>query len=63
MSTPPDPSTPYPVRALGDADWEQFLATDKEGNPKQWDPADIGRIVNRYVFLSENPGIDAQRRA
>jgi NAD(P)-dependent dehydrogenase (short-subunit alcohol dehydrogenase family) len=42
---------------------EQFLATDKEGNPKQWDPADIGRIVNRYVFQSENPGIDAQRRA
>jgi len=28
MSTPPDPSTPYPVRALRDADWEQFLATD-----------------------------------
>jgi NAD(P)-dependent dehydrogenase (short-subunit alcohol dehydrogenase family) len=42
---------------------EQFLAKDKEGNPKQWDPADIGRIVNRYVFNSENPGIDAQRRA
>jgi hypothetical protein len=42
---------------------EQFLATDKEGNPRQWDPADIGRIVNRYVFMSENPGIDAQRRA
>src|SRR6476659_249433 len=42
---------------------EQFLATDKEGKPKQWDPADIGRIVNRYVFQSQNPGIDAQRRA
>ena len=42
---------------------EQFLAKDKEGNAKQWDPADIGRIVNRYVFQSENPGIDAQRRA
>jgi NAD(P)-dependent dehydrogenase (short-subunit alcohol dehydrogenase family) len=42
---------------------EQFLATDKEGKPKQWDPADIGRIVNRYIFNSENPGIDAQRRA
>ena len=39
------------------------VASDKEGNPKQWDPADIGRIVNRYVFQSENPGIDAQRRA
>ena len=42
---------------------EQFLATDKEGNAKQWDPADIGRILNRYHFNSENPGIDAQRRA
>ncbi len=42
---------------------EQFLATDKEGNPKQWDPADIGRILNRYHFRSQNPGIDAQRRA
>jgi NAD(P)-dependent dehydrogenase (short-subunit alcohol dehydrogenase family) len=42
---------------------EQFLAKDKEGNPKQWDPADIGRILNRYVFMSQNPGIDAQRRA
>jgi NAD(P)-dependent dehydrogenase (short-subunit alcohol dehydrogenase family) len=41
---------------------EQFLAKDKEGNPKQWDPADIGRILNRYVFMSQNPGIDAQRR-
>src|SRR3954453_15222015 len=42
---------------------EQFLATEKDGNAKQWDPADIGRIVNRYVFQSENPGIDAQRRS
>src|SRR5215471_15175695 len=42
---------------------ENFLATDREGNAKQWDPADIGRIVNRYVFGSQNPGIDAQRRA
>lgn len=42
---------------------EQFLATDKDGSPKQWDPADIGRILNRYHFRSENPGIDAQRRA
>src|SRR5436309_412124 len=42
---------------------EQFLATDKEGNPKQWDPADIGRILNRYAFGSEAPGIDAQRRS
>jgi NAD(P)-dependent dehydrogenase (short-subunit alcohol dehydrogenase family) len=42
---------------------EEFLATDKEGNAKQWDPADIGRIMNRYVFKSQNPGIDAQKRA
>jgi NAD(P)-dependent dehydrogenase (short-subunit alcohol dehydrogenase family) len=42
---------------------EQFLAKDKDGNPAQWDPADIGRILNRYVFSCQNPGIDAQRRA
>src|SRR5262245_39849246 len=42
---------------------EQFLATERDGSPKQWDPADIGRILNRYHFGSENPGIDAQRRA
>ncbi len=41
---------------------EQFLATDKDGSPKQWDPVDISRILNRYHFRSENPGIDAQRR-
>jgi NAD(P)-dependent dehydrogenase (short-subunit alcohol dehydrogenase family) len=42
---------------------ENFLSTDKEGKPTQWDPTKIGRIVNRYIFNSENPGIDAQRRA
>ena len=42
---------------------EQFLATEKDGSPKQWDPIDISRILNRYHFQSENPGIDAQRRA
>jgi len=41
---------------------EEFLATDKEGNPTQWDPADIGRILNRYEFRTLNPGIDAQQR-
>ena len=41
---------------------EQFFATDKEGNPTQWDPADIGRILGRYHFHTMNPGIDAQRR-
>ena len=42
---------------------EQFFAKDKEGNPTQWNPADIGRTLNRYHFRSQNPGIDAQRRA
>ncbi len=42
---------------------EQFLATEKDGSPKQWNPTDIGRILNRYHFKSANPGIDAQRRA
>jgi NAD(P)-dependent dehydrogenase (short-subunit alcohol dehydrogenase family) len=42
---------------------EQFLATEKDGSSKQWDPADIGRILNRYVFQCANPGIDAQKRA
>ncbi len=41
---------------------EEFFATDKEGNPTQWDPVDIGRILGRYHFKTMNPGIDAQRR-
>jgi hypothetical protein len=42
---------------------EEFFATDKDGNPAQWDPADIGRILGRYHFKTMNPGIDAQRKA
>jgi NAD(P)-dependent dehydrogenase (short-subunit alcohol dehydrogenase family) len=45
--------------------WEmgqEFFATDDGGNPVQWDPADIGRILGRYHFHTMNPGIDAQRR-
>lgn len=42
---------------------EEFFATDKEGNPAQWDPAQVGHILNRYAFRTTNPGIDAQRRA
>jgi len=42
---------------------EQFLSTEKDGSAKQWDPSDIGRILNRYAFGSEAPGIDAQRRS
>ena len=29
---------------------EEFFATDKDGNPTQWDPAQVGRILNRYAF-------------
>jgi len=36
---------------------EQFLSTDKEGNPTQWDPAEIGPTLNKYVFNTVNPGI------
>jgi hypothetical protein len=41
---------------------EEFFATDKEGNPSQWDPAQVGHILGRYHFNTANPGIDAQRR-
>ncbi len=41
---------------------EEFFATDKEGNATQWDPAQVGHILNRYAFRTTNPGIDAQRR-
>jgi NAD(P)-dependent dehydrogenase (short-subunit alcohol dehydrogenase family) len=41
---------------------EEYFATDDDGNPAQWDPADIGRILGRYHFKTMNPGIDAQRR-
>src|SRR5581483_6392313 len=36
---------------------EQFLSTDKDGNPTQWDPAEIGPTLNKYVFGTVNPGI------
>jgi NAD(P)-dependent dehydrogenase (short-subunit alcohol dehydrogenase family) len=36
---------------------EQFLSTDKEGNATQWDPAEIGPTLNKYVFKTVNPGI------
>jgi len=41
---------------------EEFFAADKEGNPTQWDPAQVGHILGRYHFNTANPGIDAQRR-
>jgi hypothetical protein len=41
---------------------EEFFATDKEGNPTQWDPTRIGHVLGRYHFNWANPGIDAQAR-
>jgi len=41
---------------------EEFFSTDAEGNPTQWDPAQVGHILGRYHFKTANPGIDAQRR-
>ena len=41
---------------------EEFFSTDKEGNATQWDPSQVGHILNRYAFGTTNPGIDAQRR-
>jgi hypothetical protein len=41
---------------------EEFFSTDKDGNPTQWDPAQVGHILNRYAFRTTNPGIDSQRR-
>jgi NAD(P)-dependent dehydrogenase (short-subunit alcohol dehydrogenase family) len=36
---------------------EMFYSTDQEGNPTQWDPAEIGPTLNKYVFNTVNPGI------
>jgi NAD(P)-dependent dehydrogenase (short-subunit alcohol dehydrogenase family) len=36
---------------------EQFFSKDKEGNPTQWDPAEIGPTLHKYVFNTINPGI------
>jgi len=36
---------------------EQFLSKDKDGNPTQWDPAEIGPTLHKYVFNTINPGI------
>ncbi len=41
---------------------EEFFATDQDGQPTQWDPAQVGHILGRYAFHTANPGIDAQRR-
>ncbi len=41
---------------------EEFFATDAEGKPARWDAADVGNILNKYVFRTVNPGIAAQQR-
>jgi len=41
---------------------EEFFATDGEGKPARWDAADVGSILNKYVFHTVNPGIAAQQR-
>ena len=41
---------------------EEFFATDAEGNPARWEPADVGNILNKYVFHTVNPGIAAQQK-
>ncbi len=41
---------------------EEFFATDKEGKPARWDAADVGSILNKYVFHTVNPGIAAQQK-
>jgi NAD(P)-dependent dehydrogenase (short-subunit alcohol dehydrogenase family) len=59
------PVTGQVVRVVGNSlaiykPWElgeQFHSTDKDGNPTQWDPAEIGPTLNKYVFGTVNPGI------
>src|SRR5918995_1247431 len=41
---------------------EEFFATDTEGKPARWDAADVGSILNKYVFHTVNPGIAAQQK-
>jgi NAD(P)-dependent dehydrogenase (short-subunit alcohol dehydrogenase family) len=36
---------------------EMFYSTDKEGNATQWNPAEIGPTLHKYVFNTINPGI------
>jgi hypothetical protein len=41
---------------------EEFFATDADGNAARWDAADVGPILNKYVFHTVNPGIAAQQK-
>jgi NAD(P)-dependent dehydrogenase (short-subunit alcohol dehydrogenase family) len=34
-----------------------FEAKDKDGNPTQWDPVEIGNTLNAFVFGCRNPGM------
>ncbi|HEX6311987.1 MAG TPA: SDR family NAD(P)-dependent oxidoreductase [Acidimicrobiia bacterium] len=64
------PTTGQVLRMVGNSlcvyhPWEmgeQFYATDADGNPVRWDAAEIGPILNKYVFRSINPGIAAQQK-
>ncbi|MGH9030749.1 MAG: SDR family NAD(P)-dependent oxidoreductase [Acidimicrobiia bacterium] len=64
------PTTGQVLRMVGNSlcvyqPWEmgeQFFATDAEANPARWDAAEIGPILNKYVFRSVNPGIAAQQK-
>ncbi|MCU1456686.1 MAG: family NAD(P)-dependent oxidoreductase [Actinomycetia bacterium] len=39
---------------------EQYLSVDGEGNPTQWDPAQLGKTLLTYHFKMVNPGITTQ---
>jgi NAD(P)-dependent dehydrogenase (short-subunit alcohol dehydrogenase family) len=41
---------------------EMFYSTDKAGNPTQWDPLEVGDVLNKYAFRTVNPGIAQQRK-
>ncbi|MBM3693444.1 MAG: SDR family NAD(P)-dependent oxidoreductase [Actinobacteria bacterium] len=59
------PVTGQVLRVVGNSlavykPWElgqQFQSTDREGNPTQWDPAEIGPTLHKFVFNTINPGI------
>ena len=59
------PVTGQVVRVVGNSlavykPWElgeQFFSKDKEGNATQWDPAEIGPTLHKFVFGTINPGI------
>jgi NAD(P)-dependent dehydrogenase (short-subunit alcohol dehydrogenase family) len=59
------PVTGQVLRVVGNSlavykPWElgqQFHSTDREGNPTQWDPTEIGPTLHKFVFNTINPGI------